>query len=376
MPETYRHKPRITRNTRLAGNSLRDPLHVVMRWWDRLPALGPWGTLVAIGALFAGTLTLGFIMAVVLRALIISDALNPWRDDGSLADSVATPFATPNPDFQAPTLDVGNPPSWQGTDRVTVLLLGADTRPVDRGSLPPRTDSMMLLMLDPQLKVASVLSIPRDLYFDIPGYGLNRVNTAYVWGGGPLAIETVQYNLGIRVNYYILVEFDAFVTLVDEIGGIDVYVAQDIYDPTYPDMNYGYDPFYISAGQHHLDGVTALKYARTRHGDTDFNRARRQQDILFAIRDRILRLDMLPTLIDRAPTLYATLSDSIVTNMTLDQMISLASLAQDIPRESIRTGVIDANYTVGYVTPEGAQVLIPDRARIGDLLESVFWLVD
>jgi LCP family protein required for cell wall assembly len=91
--------------------------------------------------------------------------------------------------------------------------------------------------------------------------------------GGQLAVDTIQYNLGVRVDYYVLVEFDAFITLVDEIGGIDINVPYEIYDPEYPDMNYGYDPLYIPAGFQHMDGELALKYARTRHGDNDFERA-------------------------------------------------------------------------------------------------------
>ncbi len=372
-----RHKARRAASSSAArsGNASHETfIDVIWGWLEKLPTLGPAGTVLAVAGLFAGTLALSLIVALILRALIVSDALNPFRAEANSNLPTATPNATPNPEFMAPTLDVGNAPVWQGTDRVTVLLLGADTRPSERNSARPRTDSMMLLMVDPQLKVAGVLSIPRDLWVDIPGYGLNRINTAYVWGGGDLAMETVQYNLGVRVNYYVLVEFNAFTTLIDEIGGIDVYVPYTIYDPTYPDMAYGYDPFYITAGQHHMDGATALKYVRTRHSDSDFGRAQRQQDVLFAIRERVLSLNMLPTLVQKAPTLYATLSDSIETNMTLDQMISLALLAQDIPRENIRTGVIDANYTRDYITNQGAQVLIPDRERIGPLLHEVFWI--
>jgi len=334
--------------------------------------LGRWGAVVGLIGLFGGTLALSLVIAVVMKALIEKDSLNPFQTGEDLP--IFEPNATPNPEFQAPTIDLGNASTWTGTDRVTILLMGADTRPSERGQSRPRSDSMMLLMIDPEEKVASVLSVPRDLYVDIPGYGLNRVNTAYVLGGGQLAVETIQYNLGIRVNYYMLIEFDAFVRFIDEIGGIDVYVPQEIYDPEYPDMNYGYDPFFISAGEHHLDGPTALKYARTRHGSSDFARANRQQDILFAIRDRILSFDMLPTLIQKSPSLYSTLSGSVYTNLTLEEMISLALLAEDISRDSIRTGVIDYNYTNNYTTPTGASVLIPNRDRIGQLLTEVFWL--
>jgi LCP family protein required for cell wall assembly len=336
----------------------------------RIPGTGPVGTVFGIGGMLFGTLLLGLLVAVVLRAALSGDAFNPFREEGSRAflHPTATPNATPNPEFLAPTLS-----PFQGTERVTVLLLGADTRP-DQQGYRNRTDTIMVMMADPVNKQAGILSIPRDLYVDIPGYGLNRINTAYVYGGGDLAVETVQYNIGVRIDYYVVVEFEAFTTLVDEIGGIDVFVPREIYDPTFPDDSYGYDPFYMPAGMQHMDGVTALHYARTRHADNDYERARRQQSVVLAVREKILSLDMLPQLIQRAPTLYATLSDSVTTDMTLEEMISLASLAQEIPSENIRNGVIDSNYVMGYTTPEGSQVLIPNREQISELLTEVFWL--
>ncbi|MBN1431017.1 MAG: LCP family protein [Anaerolineae bacterium] len=334
-----------------------------------LPRLGPWGTIIGVGGLFFGTLAIAFVVAIVVRSLVSSRVLS---GDSSL---IMPPNATPNPDFMAPTLDIGNTYQWQGTDRVTVLLMGADTRPSERGKWRPRSDTIMLLMADPVNHQASVLSIPRDLYVDIPGYGLNRANTAYFLGGGPLAMETTQYNLGVRVNHYALIEFDVFITLVDEIGGLDINVPRAIYDANYPNQNYGYDPFYIEAGLQHLDGSTALKYSRTRATPgSDFDRAVRQQDILLAIRDKVLSLDMLPTLIEKAPTLYASLQQSIDTDLSLDQMMRLAVLMKDVPRENIRTGVIGADYVISYETPEGAQVEIPNRAVIGPYLEQIFWV--
>lgn len=337
----------------------------------QVPGLGPFGTVLGLSGLAFGTVVLSVVIGFTLHTFVSADAFNPFRDTDGIA--MGTPVATPNPDFLAPTIDVGNANVWQGEERVTVLLLGTDTRPSEVG-YRTRSDTIMLLMLDPVTKQASMLSIPRDLYVDLPGRGLNRINTAYVYGGGPLAVDTVEYNFGVRVNYYVVVDFKVFVTLVDEIGGIDVYVPKAISDPTYPDSYYGYDPFYISAGQHHMDGATALKYARTRHADNDYERARRQQAVIFAIREKVLSLDMLPTLVQRAPTLYGTLSDSIKTDMTLEEMISLALLAGEVPRENIRNGVIDSNYVTNYYTPEGSSVLIPNRSRIGGLLTDVFWL--
>jgi LCP family protein required for cell wall assembly len=268
---------------------------------------------------------------------------------------------------------------WDGQSRFTVLVVGLDRRPGETG-LSYRTDTMMLVSVDPASKTMGILSIPRDLYVELPGYGaLERVNSAMVYGelrqpgyGPKLAMQTVQYNLGMRVHDYLAVDFDAFTTLVDAIGGIDIEVPYNISDSQYPDMYFGYDPFYIRAGQQHLDGKTALKYARTRHGDSDFQRAQRQQQVLYAIRDRVLNFNMLPQLIVQSPNLYAALRDNVYTGLTVDQMIQMAWYLRDIPAENIRTGVIDSNYTLGYTTVQGAQVEVPDRARLGNLMVNVF----
>jgi LCP family protein required for cell wall assembly len=325
-------------------------------------------TLVGIGGLVFGTLALALVVAVVLRAAL-GRPINP------VEDLVVIPSnSTPNPDFLAPTIDIGSAYQWQGNEQVTILLMGADTRPSERGVERPRSDTMILAMLDPVNKRASMLSIPRDLFVDVPGYGLNRVNTAYFLGGPDLAVETVQYNLGIRVNYYALIEFNVFVRMVDEIGGIDVINEYDIYDARYPTYDFGYEVFSLPAGIQHLDGETALKYVRTRHGNSDFDRAQRQQQVIFAVRDKVMDLNMLPSLVQKAPLLYSELGSNVYTSLSLDQITRLVVLAGDIPKESIRTGVIDSNYVISYETPEGAQVEIPNRANIGELLTYVFWL--
>jgi LCP family protein required for cell wall assembly len=268
---------------------------------------------------------------------------------------------------------------WNGTSRFTVLVMGLDRRPGESG-LAYRTDTMMLISLDPASQSIGVLSIPRDLYVEVPGYSqLQRVNTPMVLGelrqpdyGPQLAMQTVQYNLGIRVHDYIAVDFNSFVKLIDSIGGLEIDIPYNVSDPLYPDMNYGYDPFYIRAGLQTLDGQTALKYARTRHGDNDFQRAQRQQLVMYAIRDQLLDADRLPQLIVQSPSLWASLQDGVYTGLTLDQAIQLGLYLKDLPLENIRTGVVNEAYTVNYTTPGGAQVLVPDRARLGTLMVQVF----
>ncbi|MFZ4828822.1 MAG: LCP family protein [Phototrophicaceae bacterium] len=269
--------------------------------------------------------------------------------------------------------------AWDGTSRFTILLMGLDRRPGESG-LQYRTDTMMLVSLDPQNNSVGILSIPRDLYVSVPGYAtLQRINTPMVLGelqcegcGPNLAMQTAQNNLGIRVNEFIAVDFSAFINFVDLIGGIDVTTTYTINDPAYPNMYYGYDPFYLVAGDHHLDGATALKFARTRHGSSDFERALRQQDVLYAIRDKILQPGTLANLIIQSPTLYLQFQESFISGLSLDQLIQLTLYVKDIPKENIYTGVIDQRYVSNYMTPEGAAVLIPNRSALPSLMIEVF----
>jgi len=333
-----------------------------------IPTLGQWTPLAALTGIIGMTIFMALGAGIIINAIITGDALNPFAEDSPIY--VAEPIATPNPEFEAEVL-----PMWQGTDRVTVLLLGADTRANER-ILQPRTDTIMILQLNPVDNHASILSIPRDLYLEVPGYGLQRVNTAYVFGGGPLAVETIEYNLGVRIDYYALVRFQVVIDLIDEIGGIDIYVPKTINDPTFPDLAYGYDPLYIEAGEHHLNGYDALRYARTRHADSDYQRAERQQAVMLAAKDKVTRLDMLPTLVARAPALYDSFEENITTDMTLEEIIQLGTSAAEIEDENIRNCVINQEYITGYTTSAGAQVGIPRRDKVGDLISYVFWFSD
>jgi LCP family protein required for cell wall assembly len=203
----------------------------------------------------------------------------------------------------------------------------------------------------------------------------NFLGEAYDYpGGGPaLAVETVEAALGIEIDYFTTVDFNAFVQIVDEVGGISIVVPEAIEDDTYPDNCYGYDPFSIEAGQHELDGQTALKYARTRAtfgGDVD--RAARQQQVMLAIQDRVFSLNMAPQLLAKAPELWRIFQDNVETNVSLNEALQLALLAQDIPRENIRTEVLNYEYVYNEVTPDGQAVLVPVRDKIRVLRDQLF----
>lgn len=335
---------------------------------------GDWAWIVIAAAILGVVITLSMSVSLMLRAsqgqqeiLPTAAAILPTTVGGAAAQQVILNNGS--------SMDIT---PWNGTSRFTMLLMGLDRRPEENG-LAYRTDTMMLASIDPLTNTLGILSIPRDLYVDIEGYDLQRVNTSMVLGemrqpgyGPTLAMQTVQNNLGIRVHDYLVVDFQAFAQFIDMVGGIDIDIPYNISDPLYPDMNYGYDPFYIKAGLQHLDGVTALKYARTRHGDNDFQRAYRQQLVIAAIRARLSEPNMLPQLIVNSPSMWASLSEGVYTGLTLDQIVQLALYVKDIPAQNMRTGVINEGYVMDYSTPQGASVLVPDRAKLGGLMVEVF----
>ncbi len=262
---------------------------------------------------------------------------------------------------------------------INILLLGTDERADEYG--PPHTDTMMLVSLDLQKKTAGMISLPRDLWVPIPGYDITtKINTAYIVGerrnypgGGPqLAKDTVSSFIGRPVDYYVRVNFSGFVRFVDLIGGVDVLVEQTIHDEQYPTSDYGVETFHVDAGQHHFDGETSLKYVRTRHGDSDYYRANRQQQVIQAVMDKILAADMIPTLVAKAPQLTATMRDSFGTDIPLQVAIDLANYMRHNGLENVQRLVLDSRYGSESYSEEGAWILIPDRNRVREALTLLF----
>jgi LCP family protein required for cell wall assembly len=266
-------------------------------------------------------------------------------------------------------------PDYQKKERVNILLLGIDKRPDEQFS---RTDTMILVTVNPENKTAGMLSIPRDLYVDIPGFDKAKINTAHYKGdqfeypgGGPaLAMQTVQQAFGVPVHFYIKVDFDGFYQIVDTLGGVEVDVPYAIHDDTFPDNNYGYDPFHIEAGRQVLDARTALKYVRSRHAPgSDFGRAARQQQVLVAFKDKALQLGVLP----KIPELWTTMAGAVETNLQLVDIIELANLADEIGPEDIESSVLDYEYTVDFNGgPTVGEALLPQYDKIRPLIDSMF----
>lgn len=325
----------------------------------------------------AGGLLSAYLFYETVRGVVAGIPIQAKTDKTS-----GSPFTLPG---AAAPIDTGqsapaavlpgqSPVTVNPLQRVNVLLLGVDARPGETG--PTRTDTMIVVSLDPATKSVAMLSIPRDLWVPIPGFGEDRINDAYFvgdWkkypGGGPaLAKRTIQYNFGIPIDYYVTINFVGFRQVVDAVGGVTIDVPKDINDPSYPDDTYGYRPLFIAKGVHHFNGDEALEYARTRHQDSDFGRMQRQQQVLKAIRDQALSLNIIP----RLPSLWAAREGLVQTDLTLDKIVAYAQMSKDIKPENIRSGVIDQSMALGITTPSGAMVLWPDRERIRALIDDLF----
>jgi LCP family protein required for cell wall assembly len=300
----------------------------------------------------------------------------------ALVQPTATPNAqgTPAATTEPLTVTISGPTAqpWDGASRVTVLVMGLDYRDWrKKQSGPPRTDTMILLTIDPLNMTAGILNIPRDLWVNIPGFGYEKINVAYrvgegaqVPGGGPgLAMETVKGVLGVPIDYYAQIDFGAFEQFIDELGGIYLDIPAEIkVDPIGPRNTVVLQP-----GKQLLDGPVALAYARARNTEGgDFDRAVRQQDVIFAILDRILELGV-TNLLPKAHDLYNELAAGIHTNMSLEDAIKLGLLALQVPKVNIKRGAIAPPAVLLTKSPDGKQdILKPVTDKIRLLRDEIF----
>ena len=307
---------------------------------------------------------------LMMTAWITSPAERPPEAVG-----VGTPMpeGTPAPQaprFEASQLDV---PEWSSKERVNIILLGTDRR--DNEPDVTRTDTLLIVSIDPVTKSAGVLSLPRDLWVNIPGYGFERVNTAFEIGefqkkgGGPALLrKTIEGLLGVPIHHYALVGFTGFRKVVDQLGGVVVDVERPFRDDEFPQGNYGTRRIIFQTGLQVLDGETALWFVRSRHADSDFGRNRRQRQFLLAVRQQALQLNM----ITKAPAMLSSIMESVRTDLRTTEILSLARVAKDVETSRLVSRAIDESMVNPWMTPGGAAVLLPEPAAIRQVVQEVF----
>ncbi len=287
--------------------------------------------------------------------------------------NVQTPLQAPN---TGPT-----PEAWDGASRVSLLIMGLDYRDwaARRRSAAYRYDDLADHRPagahggHPLHPTRSVGQHARRFQLQPHQHRLRLGETyKYPDGGGPgLAMATVEELLGVPIDYYAQIDFGAFVRFIDEIGGITVDIKEKMKVDPLGDNNVKT----LRTGRQTLNGELALAYARTRKSEGgDFDRAKRQQEVIMSIRERILESENLPNLIAKAPVLYQELSAGVKTNLSLEQAIKLAWTASQIPEGSIQKGVIGPPDQVLLAkSPEGDDVLKPIADKIRALRDSIFF---
>jgi len=323
---------------------------------------------VAVALIALAALTLGLLgwARGTLQSIEQEDPRQAVRTPGP-AGAAATPAPLPD------TL----------RDPFNVLLIGVDRRADMVEGV--RSDTLILVHVDPRAGWAGMLSIPRDSVVRVPGLGEGKINTAYSYGfnnaealygadtapeaaGGAMAAATVEGFLGVTVDYTAQIDFAGFERVVDTLGGITIDVPRPLLDPAYPTEDYGYERIYVPAGLQVLDGRTALRYARSRHSTSDFDRSRRQQEVLRAIlaevrgRGLLSQAGLLPEL---ARDLQASVSTTLPLS-DLDTLRGLAALAQRLTPERIVQLSINPN-DVAVVAESGSDIYW-DEGDVGALM--------
>ncbi len=278
----------------------------------------------------------------------ISDQGRSWED-------YPGPSVWPDIDVPAPVGVLSHPDG-----QVNILLLGSDQRPNDGGF---RTDTIQLLTINTQENTVKLTAFPRDLYVYIPGYTVQRINTAMGWGGFEALAETMEYNFGVKPDYYVLINFWSFVDVIDSIEGIRVNIGRDLCD-----QRDAFGWYCVSQGEMWMSGESALWYVRSRYSTSDLDRGRRQQEVLDAVFDKMMSLDSL----QRAPELYDIYKKSVTTNLDFNTISSLFPVAYTMGEiHGIQGRSIGAGQVYSWTTTTGAMVLVPVREAVLEVMRQV-----
>jgi polyisoprenyl-teichoic acid--peptidoglycan teichoic acid transferase len=291
------------------------------------------------------------------------------------------------PGQSIPVGGLGALPGVQGSSdqqgQINFLVMGLDRRPRE-GNIATRTDTMFVLTIDKKTKAAGILGIPRDLWVHIPtkddsGYYDQRINTAYAagetegysGGGAALVKGVIERNLGISIDHYVVIDFQGFVKVIDDLGGIDIYVEQAVDDPYYSETELpgDYHPLHFEVGQQHMDGQTALDYSRTRFDSSDLDRIHRQQQVIFAAIDKATQQRLVN--VNSLMSQWRRYKGAIDTDINDIQAPGFAALAAQIDPKDIAALSLGPA-TVPYTTPDGAEVLLIDKTIVQEIVAALF----
>jgi LCP family protein required for cell wall assembly len=244
--------------------------------------------------------------------------------------------------------------------KINILILGIDEREDDVG----RSDTTLLLTVDPKQKSASLLSIPRDSRVKIPGRGYDKINAAYAYGGHRLSEQAVADLVGVPVDYYVLINFAAFNKIIDSIGGVDINVEKRM---SYADP---YDNLVIDLkpGMQHMDGKTAIQYVRYRDEEGDIGRVGRQQKFMKAVLDQVTS----PLVIPRIPGIIAEVFSAVKTDLTAGDMINLAKILNEVKKQGLHTEMVQGK--PAYI--DDVSYWLPDIVSVRQYMAQVMGISD
>jgi len=291
----------------------------------------------------------------------IPPTLTPTLTFTPTMTSTSTPVPTPT---IPSSVNLGLP---RPNGQVNILILGSDYRT----SQGYRTDLIMVLSLNPTAGTASLVSFPRDLYVNIPGMGLNRINAAMPNGGFSLLASTMKTNFDVTTDYYIMTNFNGFKNIVDTLGGITVNASKSLTDKC--DLPQAINKYCtISTGNNLMDGATALWYVRSRYSTSDFDRTRRAQEVMLALFQKVMSLNGL----NRGSELFTLFKGSVETNLTVDTVLQLLPFSTTILANPslVKQYAIGASNVSNYVVPSsGAEVLLPNWISISPIIKQAFY---
>src|SRR5437660_3443445 len=264
------------------------------------------------------------------------------------------------------------PPPLDSKQRINILLLGSDNdQKFPQDAL--LTQTMIVVSIDPAKRQVTLLSLPRDLWVDIPSHASAKIDLAFAQGGAPLARATVERAFKIPIHYYAWIGLNGLVRVVDRLGGVDVDILHPVLDDNYPndfsDSGYGTERVFLAAGPQHLDGRHTLQYVRSRHGDllSDFGRSIRQQQVLLALQQRMAGMDLVTAI----PTLARDLNGHVKTDLDLVRLTQLALFMRGMHGGGVHQAFITP-YVHDATSADGQQILVANWPAVNAYLRQLF----